>query len=80
MGRAAGSEEWGMWGRAHARLGPRPDQMQPELPSPMDAEEELSPDIGSAAMAPSLELVAENLLELHDSPEPIGLWAAYLAG
>eukprot|EP00969_Alexandrium_andersonii_P033978 1485759-Alexandrium_andersonii.AAC.1 len=31
-------------------------------------------------MAPALELVAENLPELHESPEPIGLWAAYLAG
>eukprot|EP00969_Alexandrium_andersonii_P167623 7409805-Alexandrium_andersonii.AAC.1 len=49
LARAAGCEEWGMWGRVHVRLGLRPDPMQPELPSPMEAEDELSPDIGEAA-------------------------------
>eukprot|EP00969_Alexandrium_andersonii_P126462 5590061-Alexandrium_andersonii.AAC.1 len=47
----------------------------------MDAEEDLSPDMGGAAAGHPLRTPSEErLLELHEAPEPIGLWAAYLAG
>eukprot|EP00969_Alexandrium_andersonii_P001079 48683-Alexandrium_andersonii.AAC.1 len=47
----------------------------------MDAEEELSPDIGEAAAGLRARAdVRERPPELHEAPEPIGLWAAYLAG
>eukprot|EP00969_Alexandrium_andersonii_P319743 14125631-Alexandrium_andersonii.AAC.1 len=49
LSHAVSRGEWGMWGRVHACLGPRPGPMQPELPSPMGAEEELSPDIGETS-------------------------------
>eukprot|EP00969_Alexandrium_andersonii_P299936 13259343-Alexandrium_andersonii.AAC.1 len=47
----------------------------------MGAEGELSPGIGEAAAGQRARAGSEERLpELHESPEPIGLWAAYLAG
>eukprot|EP00969_Alexandrium_andersonii_P067334 2971002-Alexandrium_andersonii.AAC.1 len=47
----------------------------------MEAEDELSPDIGGEAANPQQQVAAlERRSALHDAPEPIGLWAAYVAG
>eukprot|EP00969_Alexandrium_andersonii_P195238 8625035-Alexandrium_andersonii.AAC.1 len=55
--------------------------MQPELPSPMEAEEELNSDIGEEAANPGRAVGArERRAALHDAPEPVGVWAAYVAG
>eukprot|EP00969_Alexandrium_andersonii_P358206 15450514-Alexandrium_andersonii.AAC.1 len=47
----------------------------------MEAEDELSPDIGEEAANPGHAAAArERRAALHDAPEPVGVWAAYVAG
>eukprot|EP00969_Alexandrium_andersonii_P227393 10042083-Alexandrium_andersonii.AAC.1 len=47
----------------------------------MEAEDELSPDIGGEAAPPGVLAPArERRSPLHEAPEPVGVWAAYVAG
>eukprot|EP00969_Alexandrium_andersonii_P176493 7804087-Alexandrium_andersonii.AAC.1 len=47
----------------------------------MEAEDELSPDMGGEAAPPGSPLPSrERRALLHEVPEPVGIWAAYVAG
>eukprot|EP00969_Alexandrium_andersonii_P046800 2053699-Alexandrium_andersonii.AAC.1 len=47
----------------------------------MEAEDELSPDMGGEATPPgSPQPSRERRALLHEAPEPVGIWATYAAG